>query len=303
MHNTVIIGAGQIASGFDNPEANCILTHAHGILKHPEFNLSGFYDIDYEKAVSAAEKWKTKAFQSLEEIESIDVIVVTTPDDYHLQCIKDALNHNPKLIILEKPIARKREEALAILDLTKGKPTVVNFTRRFVKEFQTLAEKIRNGDFGKFVTGSGLYGKGFVHNGSHMIDLLNLLVGDVVFKKTINEFVDFYKDDVTKTVELNFKDGQKFFMQGVDCRNVTVFELDLFFESKRIKIVASGRKIISFDIKNNNNGYKMLDYKGEIDTEIDFAMYNLYENVYDFLTKNKQLLSTVKTAYQEVLYD
>ena len=46
MYKAVIIGAGNIAAGFDSPKSEKVLTHAHAILLHPDFELLGFYDRD-----------------------------------------------------------------------------------------------------------------------------------------------------------------------------------------------------------------------------------------------------------------
>lgn len=49
MNRVVIIGAGNIAAGFDTPESKKILTHAHAVVVNPDFQLLGFYDIDEKK--------------------------------------------------------------------------------------------------------------------------------------------------------------------------------------------------------------------------------------------------------------
>jgi len=252
-----ILGAGQIAAGYDNPASKVILTHAHAICQNKNFKLLGFYDTKFIQAKKAAEKWDTKAFA---EPKPADVIVICTPDTCHLQSIKQALSLKPKLIILEKPIARTLKDAKKIIALTKNIPVQVNFSRRFIPEFQTLAKDIPN--YGNFLTGSGYYGKGFIHNGSHMLDLLSFLGIKANSIKTLNKFSDFYRDDPTKTVKIG-----NFYMQGIDCNIHSIFELDLFFERKMVRITESGAKI------NDKN------------TQINFALKYLYKNIYDFYMK------------------
>jgi predicted dehydrogenase len=269
-----ILGAGQIAAGYDNPASKAILTHAHAIAQNKNFKLLGFCDTNFKQAELAAEKWKTKALNHL--IPS-DVIVICTPDEWHLDSIKQALSLKPRLIILEKPIARTLKDAKKIIALTKNIPVQVNFSRRFIPEFQTLAKDISN--YGNFLTGSGYYGKGFIHNGSHMLDLLSFLGIKSNTIKTLNKFSDFYRDDPTRTVKIG-----NFYMQGIDCNTCSIFELDLFFERKRVRITESGAKI------NDKN------------TQINFALKYLYKNIYDFLVKKEPLIAPINKVFNRFLY-
>lgn len=305
MLNTLIIGAGQIAGGYDAPSDTAILTHAHAYREHDGFNLLGFYDINFENAEKMADKWETKAFSSLDCTQDIDVVSICTPDKFHLSSIKEALKLKPKIIFLEKPLSDNIDESKEILEISKDIPILVNYSRRFVKEFQELAQQIENGDFGEYKTGTGYYGKGFVHNGSHMVNLLNLLIGTITKIDVIDEFSDFYENDPTKTAVLSFKNESKFFMQGVDCRDYTVFELDLIFKKARIRILDSGFKIEIHKVINDEKfeGYKILKPEKALNTELNRAMYNALDNIYTFIKEGKPLKSTVQQAFEAANYE
>lgn len=304
MYNALIIGAGQIASGYDTPQDNCVLTHSHAYLNHDQFNLLGFYDVDFEKARNAAVKWNVDAFLKLDEIKNVDIISICSPDNYHLSSLKEALKLHPKCIFLEKPIANNTESAKEILEISKKIPILVNYSRRFVPEFQELARTIKDNKFGNFQYGVGYYGKGFIHNGSHMTNLLGLLIGKIQKVDVISEFVDFYEKDPTKTALLSFEGNKKFYMQGVDCNNFTIFELDLLFEKARIRIIESGNKIELYEVKENEQyeGYKNLVLKEIINTKLDFAMYIAIDNIYKYLENNEPLKSTVHQAFEAINY-
>jgi len=299
IYDVLIFGAGQIAAGYDTPDSESILTHAHAIKKYSGFNLIGFYDKDTNKAKEASEKWQTVCYKTP---EYADIVVICTPDDVHIESIQQAVAFSPKLIILEKPIARRFDDVLKIRSITEQIPVQVNFSRRFVAEFQELSNSIK--DYGKFLTGMGLYGKGFVHNGSHMIDLLKLLLGEITVLEIISEMHDFYDNDATKTLKLCFDCGGEYFMQGIDCRHYSVFELDLCFEKARIKILDSGRLIQIFRPVNSKEyiGYMNLTLENEIYPKIDNAMLNLYHNAYDYLETGKKLLSPIDGAITKGSY-
>lgn len=297
--NVLILGAGQIAAGYDSPDSTEILTHAHAIIKHPDFNLLGFYDTNPLRAEEAALKWGVKTY---DEPIKADVIVICTPDVYHLNSIHQAIALNPRFIVLEKPIADCFTNAEKIINVTKGLPVQINFTRRFVNEFQTLASSIKN--YGSFITGTGLYGKGFIHNGSHMIDLLRLLLGEIKEIETLDEINDFFPDDGTKTAIIRLEQGGEFFIRGVNCNYYTIFELDLCFEKARVKILDSGWNIQIYETIQSEKytGYINLSLKESIHTEMGNAMYNLYQNVFDNLTYRTQLLSAIEDTFTKVIY-
>jgi len=65
-YRALIIGAGQIASDYDNPTDKNILTHAHAYIAHSDTELAGFFDINQKKAEEAAKKWSSIAVTDLE---------------------------------------------------------------------------------------------------------------------------------------------------------------------------------------------------------------------------------------------
>jgi len=304
MFNALIIGAGKIASEFDSIKSESILTHAHAYTKHSDFNLLGFYDIDKEKARLAAKKWNCDCFEDIDLIKSVDVVSICTPDNIHLESIKQAIKFNPKLIFLEKPITNNLDDIPYILDISKTIPISVNYSRRYVPEFQNLAQRISVGEFGAFLCGSGYYGKGFIHNGSHMIDLLRLLIGNVESVNKISEIKDFYQNDPSIDIDVFFKNNARVSMHAVDCNNFTVFELDLFFEKSRIRILDSGFKVEVYNVVEDKifEGYRKLQKVEDFSTQLNSAMFNAIDNISNFLNKKEKLLCDVYDGYEAIRY-
>lgn len=95
---------------------------------------------------------------------------------FHAKVLEEVAKFKPKMVIAEKPLTATYEEAKMVFDLYKNRiPLTVNYSRRFLKEFQDLKSEIQS--FGKFLKGTGYYGKGILHNGSHMIDILRFRSG------------------------------------------------------------------------------------------------------------------------------
>jgi len=303
--SVLIIGAGNIGACFDTPQSEMVLSHAHAFVRHPGFVLSGFVDADHDRCVSAANVWGGMPFKSTDSAfqqQNIDVAVVAVPDECHYSLLKELANYPLKLVVAEKPLTKSLSEAEEILRLyrDKGISLAVNYTRRFVPDFVALREHITSGEFGKYLTGTGYYGKGTLHNGSHMIDLLGFLVGEIKDIQSLSTVHDFYHDDPSRSLHLTLENGAPFFMQAVDCRCYTIFEFDLFFERKRIRLTDSGVKIETYDVKDNAlfAGYRNLEKVHVQETSIAEALTAAVTNFHDHLVGNAPLLCTGVDGYK-----
>jgi predicted dehydrogenase len=298
MYNTLILGAGNIAALFDGPEDKNILTHAHAFQSSETFHLLGFYDVDEEKAKVAARRWGVQAFSSLSvALSQAEVVCDCVPDEYHYATLKELSDYPLKLVITEKPLCQKAEEAQEIEKLYENIPCIVNYSRRFLKEFQDLKQEIEG--YGKFIKGNGYYGKGILHNGSHMIDLLQYLLGPVCgFDKPENKLCDF-EEDVSCDVRLLFKEGS-FRINSIDSRVVTIFELDLFFEKARVRILDGGTRLEIYTVQTSPTYEGYFNYLLEREERVDYshAMTGLVDNAKEVLEGVRQPKCSLQDAKQ-----
>jgi predicted dehydrogenase len=306
--NAIIIGAGRIGAFFDEPGSNTIITHAHGYYDHRGFKIAGFVDIDNKKAQKAASIWGGEAFGSIGSALNsglIDVVSLATPDHLHYTQLKEIAQYPVRAVFAEKPLTKKIKESedLSLLYQQKGIGLLINYRRRFVLEFQAIRQKISIGRYGKFIAGNFFYGKGFLHNGSHMIDLIRFLLEDeVVSRKIIDKKFDHFKDDPTLTGYLVLDSGAKIFFQGLDCNLFTIFELDLIFEKKRLRFANSGFSIEEQRVQKDQTfkGYKNMQTEKEIATSLGKCFYYAAENLYQHLKYGQELLcvpaDAIKTA-------
>lgn len=296
-YSVLIIGAGKIGAFFDIPESESVLTHAHAFSTHPGFRLLGFVDADRQQAEQAAEIWGGEAFNAIRDAFArhvVDVAVVALPDECHYPVLRDLAMYPLKLVFAEKPLTTILEEAEEIIQLynEKGISLSINYSRRHVPEFSALKEEIATGNFGCFLTGSGYYGKGTLHNGSHMVDMLRFLLGELSQVNTISTVTDFFIDDPSCSAVLGLDRGGQFFMQAVDCRCHTIFELDLLFESRRIRIVDSGFRIEKYSVRGSTvfSGYRDLQMDEECITSLGKALYFAAESLHAHLTSGEPVL-------------
>jgi len=304
IFNVLIIGAGYIGAFNDYPNSENILTHAHAFTIHKGFNLVGFVDKDIEKAKKAANIWSTSYFKTIEgafKKFKIDVVCVAVPDDVHYPILMEILDYPFKFVFIEKPITKTLSEAKIIIEKYTSKkiPSAVNYSRRFVPEFLTIKSKILNGDYGNFLGGVGYYTKGLIHNGSHLLDLLRFLIGDVKEATPIQKEYDFYQDDPSISAVLKFGEKKVVFIQTLNFRIYDIFEIDLFFEKSRFRLIDSGNIIEEYCVRNNpvlkryKNLVKILEHK----TLLNKAIYHATQNIYDFLVDGKEIYCTLKDGY------
>ena len=295
----LVIGAGKIAAGYDAPDAKEILTHAHGFQSVPGFTLIGFVDRDLGQAERAAAKWGGKAYKDIRVAFAdgpIDVVSVATPDETHAAVLKELAAYSPRLIFCEKPLALNWADAQAIQDLYRTVPTKiqVNYLRRFVPEFRAVKQAIAAGSYGRFLTGSGFYVKGFLHNGSHMVDLLQYWLGEATGAQ---ELTDSALDE-ERSVLLAFADGGLFTIQSLAGNPYWIFEMDLLFEHKRLRILDSGLSIQEYTLGENPvfPGTPEMQPQPICTTGLDRAMQFAMENIRDHLLLGEPLLCPLNDA-------
>lgn len=295
MYNTVIIGAGNIAAKFDSKDTTEILTHAHAFQNSDAFRLLGFYDKDYNVAKIAAKNWGCHAFESLESaLDSAEIVSCCVPDPYHKEILEKVAKYKPKLVITEKPLTVSMTEAKAIEQIYDHQiPILLNYSRRFLKEFQNLREKIKQ--YGAFLKGVGYYGKGILHNGSHMIDLLRFLLESVECLEVLKPEIHDFNGDISTDVRLQIQNGQ-FQMIAIDSRIATIFEMELFFEKARIRILDGGTRIELYQIKESGTYQGYYNYVLSSCESVNYsnAMTGLMENAQRFLDGDQKLLCTLE---------
>ncbi len=184
-----IVGVGGIATErhipafkeFDNVE----ITHVH--------------DINVERAMVVANQFGiphvAKNYQEM--LESVDAVVITTPNKFHAPFAIEALNHD-KYVLCEKPMALTTEECDAMIEAernSKGKLHIA-YHYRFMKEAIAAKKIIDKGIIGeplvirvkamrrRKVPGWGVFtnkelqgGGALIDYGCHLLDLAIWLVG------------------------------------------------------------------------------------------------------------------------------
>lgn len=310
MFRVLIIGAGNIASGYDNPESECFLTHAHAFSTHPGFELIGFVDPNTNNAEVAAKKWKVNAFsnidQALASYKDIDVFCITVPDHLHYNLLRQVAEYNPKLVFTEKPLTDTLNQALIIQKLYKDLniPILINFKRAFVPEIIEIIQKVKQNAFGELKSCFAFYNRGLKHNGSHMIDLFTRFTDckSLVLKQIIDSLDDYSKHDLSYSIVAETDMGASFILKSFDGVEYPIFELDLHYKFGRIRLFNTGEKIEVYRVQTSNsfNGYQFLQPISTINTSIHRSMYFSANNIHEYLTSGKSLLASLEDGIRVI---
>ena len=302
--SVLIVGAGRIGAFYDKPGQEQILSHAHAFSSHPDFELAGFVDPNLEAGERAAILWGGQAFPDLASAfahrGSIDVVVVAVPDELHALTLDQLAESTVRLIFAEKPFTQSESQAQAVVDRLsqRGLPIVVNYSRRFVPQFAEMKQRISS-EFGRLLRGTAYYGKGSLHNGSHLINLLLFLFGDIKVCRSLDRpLLDWSSADPTGSALLQTSDGGTIGVWAVDSQLLTIFELDLLFENARVRMTNSGQTLeIQIVVADPLfAGYRILGPSESFATELFQSLKYARQNILDILNGTASSLSPVEDA-------
>lgn len=312
IKNILIVGSGAIGALLEGHDKSLVMNHASAISHFPDkFKISAFIDPSIENLKRAQKKWSVASgYQDFEAFQNTslrpDIIVISSPDHLHLEHLKMSLHLKPQAIILEKPVSIDTESLQEFLKNHPHPPLpiFVNYSRQYLSSHIEILNKIKNGDFGNFLSGIGYYCRGLFHTGSHLINLLLCLLDKETENITyFNSINDYSISDPSIECFIKFKNGSSFHLKSNDSRMYEIFEIDLFFEKGRIKFDDLGRTVNVF-IPHEIAGILENKYITKADSIkhscISEAFLNLYKNVYDVLEGNGKVICPMEDAARTI---
>lgn len=303
MHRVLIIGCGNIAGGFDadRPAMAAPLTHAGAYLRHGGFRLEACVDPDDRRRAEFQARWSvTEGGESLAalgaEPGAFDVVSICSPTVFHHDHMEAALALQPRLIFCEKPVTPAADTTarwIARCDEV-GVKLAVNYTRRWDSRVSDLARDLRAGVWGEVRSAVGVYTKGVVHNGGHMADLLQLLLGPIRLIAAGRPVWDFWEDDPTVPALLQSDNGIPIHLAVGHSGDYALFELVLITELGEIAMRGGGQ---GWTVRLPHEsavfaGYRALGEHETTEGGYDHAMLNAVANIADALTSDAELAST-----------
>lgn len=302
-YRVLVVGAGRIGAFFDSPKSRRVLTHAHAYRNHSLCDLVGFVDQEYSQAVRAAKVWGGHAFQSIRDAfctGPIDIVSVSASTPSHAAIMMELAKTPVRGILLEKPIALTVKEANLILRAYARKETavVVNYTRRFLKEFQAIRTSIQNGLYGAFVAAHCYYSGGLLNNGSHFLDLLHFFFGEMVGGHVVLAQRGTTSDPRCNVV-VKMRNGRCAYLISADQQSYSIFDMEFIFERRKIVIHDSAHRIDEYLVRADPlwKGYFRLQKKQSLRFDYSQAMTNALCDIIASISEKRPKRSSLRDAY------
>ncbi|MDD3463390.1 MAG: Gfo/Idh/MocA family oxidoreductase [Sulfurospirillaceae bacterium] len=285
-----IVGAGSIGGLIDNPQSSNIASHAHAIFKHPECKLVAIVEPNQTNQCAFVGRWgDVGVYHSLEALlkyEKIDFLSIASPTPFHASNLQEALHvEDIRYILCEKPLVgtTKELETLKTSLFESKKRILVHLIRRFDPSFISLAEHITQGKWGKAVRFQGVFNKGLLHNGVHMLAVLSHFFGKL--RRIDSLHVEHLENDLSGDFAVEFQNAQ-----GVlSCvgTSYSAFELSIWFENGKVEIKDGGSRIDTFIKKPSPlyEGYFSLEHEKTLPN----SLQNYALNSLEFLLKSDDI--------------
>lgn len=293
-YRSAIIGAGNIAARYDSPGETNVLTHAHAMEISERLHCVGFYDVDRTRAEEAARKWGLAAFSNLEDLRphEVEVFVVSAPDAEHFDLLTKLLDFSPRLVLCEKPLTTRISDSQSVVEAYQKKAIglAVNYQRRYDPAVVALRSAMTGGDLGEFLGGNILYSKGILHNGSHAVDLVRYVFGEVQGVISTGRVYDGLPTDPTVSGSLFLPNGQVQLVAG-DERRFSVFEIDLVFSEGRYRFIRSGLALEKYEVRDDPvfPGHRELAVSRTEQTGLAQALSLVMDGLVDYLDSGGEL--------------
>ena len=251
IYTAALIGTGRIGFtlGFDKKREQPA-SHTMALLRNKKINLLAAADTnqqsldEWKQYVKAHRKKLTttnkagekeiQIFSSSDDLykgisEKLDIITVAVNEDSHLsECLK-AIQAQPRLVILEKPVALNSIEAEKIKLAAEeyNVPVMVNHERRFAADYLAAKDYIKKigklqSIHGELYSGLRIYAPQFeedgsyslLHDGTHLVDIIRFLLDEKLEKPIIT---GLYRDDENTVRNFNAH------FSTASCPDVSIF--------------------------------------------------------------------------------
>jgi len=303
----LIVGCGNIAGGFDQgrPAGYLPYTHAGAYSRDERFRLVACVEPDDSRRSEFMAAWGVPVgFRSIQEAlgscHHFDVISICSPTDCHAHDLEIASRLSPKLIFCEKPLTTSVAETKRLVAecAQLNIPLAVNYTRRWDAEVIKLQADMQSGRWGTLRSVVGYYNKGIANNGSHMLDLLHLLIGPMDIVKVGKPIDDFFVDDPAVPVWLEGAQGTSVLLACGHAKDYAIFELQLVFSQGTVTMEEGGLFWRERRVQDSETfkGYRTLEAGVRRAGQYPSAMLNAIDNIYRAITYGDPMASTGESA-------
>jgi predicted dehydrogenase len=302
--SAAILGLGQIGQGYDYEASDdsLILTHASAYHHHAGFELVAAVDPDPEPRERFVRKFGLPAYADLKSLISghrPEVFSLCVPTPQHGEVFQEIIPCGPLAVLCEKPIALGLPEAREMVRLAEAQQValLINYIRRFEPGGAALKEAIRRREFGDIYKGVAWYSKGIIHNGSHYLDFLRFLLGEVTGLQVLAAGREWPGQDPEPDVCLHFGEIPIYFLAARE-EGFSAGSIDLVGTGGLIHYHDGGERLEVRRVQPDPTypGYKILSKPERLPGDMKRYQWHVVDHLYRHLTGKTALNGDGKSA-------
>ena len=221
-------------------------THAGAFDRHDRFFIAGCIEPIDSRREEFMDYWGVPlGFRSTRELQKVDlnfdVICICSPAEEHYRHVLFAISRKPRVIFCEKPISFTEDQTLDLITKCKAEDIhiVVNYSRRWDPDVVDLKIDIEKKRRGELVSVTGIYNRGLFNNGSHLVDVLFFLFGQLTVV-SVGRPVKGISKDVSVAFSLRDRNNRDMQIAVSSSDYYSVFELRFMFTKEILTMEKGG---------------------------------------------------------------
>lgn len=312
--HTALIGFGKIGAGyaFDSRQTAHFRysTHVQVLAEHPDFDLQVVIDSSEAARMQAANHWKVpNTATTLNDYVGaceIEFAIIAIPPEGRFSLI-DGM---PALraVLIEKPLGQDMRQARHFLDecARRGIQVAVNVPRRYDDKIQMLSRGELTRRWGAPQAVFGVYGNGLRNNGTHLVDLVRMLFGEVLFSEIPHGAQRFIEGplngDSNVPFTLSMANGLVVMIQPLLFKHYREVGLDIWGEKGRLQLLNETLLCHASPRMENrqlsNTSEIAHDQQESLTMGLSAALYAAYDNMALVLAGDADLAYSGEEAYK-----
>jgi predicted dehydrogenase len=297
VFSAVVVGLGRIGMEYDYGcmDDSHILTHASAFAYHEGFELVAGVDPDLVQRRRFEAKYNRPAYADLSSLwlaQSPEVYAIAVRTAEHWRVWRAIIDRGPIAVLCEKPMTGSLSDGRAMVEGAAASKCklAVNYMRRCEPGVAEIRQAIKSGIIGNIIKGVVWYSKGIKNNGSHFIDLLRYLFGEISDLEVLRNGRFWEGSDPEPDVCLYFGDAPIYFLAGrEECYSIA--EMEIYGTKAKIDYREGGRmiEIRSAIVDPVFPGYMVLEDRKQIPSYIDKYQWFVQDNLYRHLCSGNAL--------------
>jgi predicted dehydrogenase len=261
IYRAAVVGLGQVGLSFDSDTRRSgVWTHFTAYERlNMYFNLVSACDPDKSRQALAKERRTTlSCYDTLEELlkrENVEVVSLCTPPEFHAEQIAQCAGR-VKAVICEKPLSTNSQSARSALEACRctGTLLVVNYYKRFDGLVPFVKVLLDDQRIGRVKLVNAIFSGPLDAVGSHMVDLLRFLFGEMRIDNHASRANDRY------SIPLRTGSDTLVHLHNVGPREELVFEMDAIGNEGRIQLLnnCSDCEFLHYRDSDRYSGYREL---------------------------------------------